>query len=92
MSSAEIIDETGRKSAIAGGAKAGGYWAAQPSTARRRHRCHVADRRGNRHDVVDREATGHPVIASLSCGNLEPVAKEMRAPYPAAALIIIAEL
>ena len=39
-----------------------------------------------------REAAGHPVIASLSCGNLEPVAKEMRALYPAAALIIIADL
>jgi putative DNA primase/helicase len=30
LSTLELIDEHGRKSALAGGAKSGGYWAAQP--------------------------------------------------------------
>jgi putative DNA primase/helicase len=30
LSTAELIDEAGRKSALYGGAKSGGYWAAQP--------------------------------------------------------------
>ena len=30
LSSLELIDEAGRKSALYGGAKAGGYWVAKP--------------------------------------------------------------
>jgi len=93
MSSAELIDETGRKSAIAGGAKAGGYWAAQPLPQGDGTGVTLLIGEGIATMLSTREAAGHPVIASLSCGSLEPVAaKEMRALYPAAALIIIADL
>ncbi|MCX8086727.1 MAG: DUF3987 domain-containing protein [Rhodocyclaceae bacterium] len=38
------------------------------------------------------QATGHPGIAALSSGNLPAVAKAMRERYPAAALVILADL
>jgi putative DNA primase/helicase len=90
LSTLELIDGNGRKAALAGrGTKAGGYWAAQPLP-----------------DAVDtlligegvatvlsaKEATGHPAIAALSSGNLPTVAKVMRECYPAAALVILADL
>lgn len=90
LSTLELIDQDGRKSAIYGGAKAGGYWAAQ--------QLHDGDGRtlligeGVATVLTAKESSGHPAIAALSAGNLLAVAKAMRERYPAAALVILADL
>jgi len=89
ISTLELIDEAGRKSALAGGAKAGGYWATQPLTDA------VATlliAEGAATALSAKEASGHPAIAALSAGNLPAVAKAMRERYPVAALVILADL
>lgn len=89
LSTVELIDEVGRKSAIAGGVKAGGYWAAQqlPDTLET-----ILIGEGVATVLSPKESTGHPVIAALSSGNLPKVARAMRASYPAARLVILADL
>ncbi len=89
LSTLELIDEAGRKSAVYGGAKAGGYWAAQqlpddPAT--------LLIGEGVATVLTAKEISGHPAIAALSAGNLAAVAKAMRERYPAAALVILADL
>lgn len=90
LSTLELIDEEGRKSAVYGGAKAGGYWAAQ--------QLHDGDGltlligEGVATVLTAKEASGHPAIAALSAGNLSAVAKAMRERYPSAALVILADL
>lgn len=93
LSTLELIDGDKRKAALAGrGSKAGGYWA----TAR------LPDGDGAGLTLLIGEgvatvlsasaASGHPAIAALSSGNLPTVAKAMRERYPAAALVILADL
>lgn len=90
LSTLELIDQDGRKSAIYGGAKAGGYWAAQ--------QLHDGDGlplligEGVATVLTAKESSGHPTIAALSAGNLSAVARAMRERYPAAALVILADL
>lgn len=91
ITTCELIDGAGRKSAIYGGAKAGGYWSAQsmPESA--------ADLvlfigEGVATMLTVRQASGHACIAALSSGNLLPVAKAMRARYPLALLVLVADL
>ncbi|MCC8991287.1 MAG: toprim domain-containing protein, partial [Streptococcus sp.] len=92
ISTAELIDEAGRKSAIAGGAKAGGYWAAQslPSGDGAGQTLLIGE--GVATVLSAREATEHSVIAALSVSNLEPVARLLRERYPAATVILLADL
>ena len=92
VSTAELIDESGRKSAIFGGAKAGGYWAAQPLPKGDGTGLVLTIAEGVATALSGREATGHLAIAALSSGNLSAVAKAMRERYPAAALVILADL
>ena len=89
LSTLEMIDGDGRKSALAGGVKAGGYWAAHKlpdapnvvliaegvATARSACQC-----------------TGYPAIASLSVGQMEVAARAMRERYPDASLVLLADL
>lgn len=92
LSTLEFIDEQGRKSALCGGAKAGGYWATE----------RLPDDNGNGLTLMLGEgvatvlsvskATRHPAIAALSSGNLPAVAEAMHALYPAAELVILADL
>jgi putative DNA primase/helicase len=90
LSTLELIDGDKRKTALAGrGSKAGGYWATDP----------LPDAVGTlligegvATVLSSREASGHPAIAALSSGNLLAVAKTMREHYPAAALVILADL
>lgn len=92
LSTLELIDGDGRKSALYGGAKAGGYWEAQSL-----REGDGADRtlligEGVATALSAREATEHPAFAALSCGNLEPAAKAMRDLYPKAVIVILADL
>jgi putative DNA primase/helicase len=90
LSTLELIDQDGRKSAIYGGAKAGGYWAAQQLPDGDGLTLLISE--GVATGLSASEATGHPAIAALSSGNLSAVAKAMRERYPAALLVILADL
>ena len=92
VSTAELIDEVGRKSAIAGGAKSGGYWAAQPLPDDDRAGQILTIGEGIATVLSEREATGHLAVAALSAGNLPKVAQAMRNRYPAAVLLVLADL
>lgn len=90
-STAELIDEAGRKSAIYGGAKSAGYWPAQPLPDGDGTGLTVAVGEGVATVLSEREATNHTGIAALTAGNLLKVAKAMRLRYPKAALLILGE-
>lgn len=92
LSTVELVDEAGHKSALYGGAKAGGYWAAQPLPEGDGQGITLLIGEGVATVLSAREATGYPVIAALSCGNLMAVAKAMRKRFPAAVLVILADL
>jgi putative DNA primase/helicase len=89
LSTVELIDGDGRKAALAGGAKAGGYWATQPLPATTET---LLVGEGAATVLSASAATGYPGIAALSSSNLVAVAKTMRERYPAAALVILADL
>jgi RecA-family ATPase len=88
---AEFIDEAGRKSAVAGGPKGGGYWPAQALLDSDGTGLTLAIGEGVATVLSAKEATGHAVIAALSAGNLPKVAAIMRERYPAARLIILGD-
>lgn len=90
LSTLELIDEEGRKTAIYGGAKAGGYWAAQQLPEGDGLTLLIGE--GVATVLTAKESSGHPAIAALSAGNLLAVAKAMRERYPSAALVILADL
>ena len=92
LSTAELIDEAGRKSALYGGAKAGGYWAAQPLPEGDGDGLTLLIGEGVATVLSAKEASGHRSIAALSAGNLPAVAKAMRERYPRGALVILADL
>jgi len=92
LSTVEMIDEAGRKSALAGGAKAGGYWAVQSLPAGDGAGLCILIGEGVATALSAREATGHPTLAALSAGQLEPAAKAIRKRHPAAAIVILADL
>ena len=92
VSTCELIDESGRKSAVYGGAKAGGYWAAQHLPKGTGDGQTLLIGEGVATVVSAKEASGHMSIAALSAGNLPVVAKIMRERYPAAVLVILADL
>lgn len=90
LSTLELIDGEGRKTALSGrGTKAGGYWAAQPLPDALET---LLIGEGVATVLSAKEATGYPAIAALSSGNLPAVAKAMRERYPAAELVILADL
>lgn len=90
ISTLELIDEAGRKSAVYGGAKAGGFWAAQPLPDDDGLTLLIGE--GVATVLSAKETTGHPAIAALSSGNLPTVAKAMRERYPTAALVVLSDL
>ncbi|MDP1527505.1 MAG: DUF3987 domain-containing protein [Rhodocyclaceae bacterium] len=93
ISTLELIDESGRKAALAGrGSKVGGYWATERLPDGDGVGLTLLIGEGVATGLSASEATGHPAIAALSSGNLPAVAKAMRERYPAAALVILADL
>jgi putative DNA primase/helicase len=85
----EFIDEAGRKSALSGGAKAGGHWAVtQPE--------HGIDRiligEGVATVLSAHVATGCAAVAALSAGNLRKVAEAMRQDHPAAEIVVLGDI
>lgn len=90
LSTLELIDGKGRKAALAGrGSKAGGHWATRrpPEDADV-----LLVGEGAATVLSASESTGHVGIAALSSGNLLAVASAMRKRYPAATLVLLADL
>jgi putative DNA primase/helicase len=93
LSTLELIDGNKRKAALAGrGTKTGGYWAAQPLPDGDGSGLTLLIGEGVATVLSAKEATGHLAIAALSAGNLPSVVKTMRERYPAATLVILADL
>ena len=92
LSTCELIDGEGRKSALYGGAKAGGYWAAQPLPSGDGNGQTMLLGEGVATVLSGKAASGHPAIGALASGNLAAVAKAMRERYPAAVLVLLADL
>lgn len=93
ISTLELIDESGRKAALAGrGSKVGGYWATERLPDGDGSGLTLPIGEGVATVLSAKEASGHPAIAALSSGNLPAVAKAMRERYPAAGIVILADL
>jgi putative DNA primase/helicase len=90
LSTVEMIDGKGRKTALAGrGSKAGGHWATRrpPDDADV-----LLIGEGVATVLSASEATGHVGIAALASGNLMAVARAMRDRYQGAELVLLADL
>lgn len=93
LSTLELIDGDGHKTALAGrGSKAGGYWASERLPVSDGNGLTLAIGEGVATVLSAKEASGHPAIAALSSSNLPVVAEAMRKRYPAAVLVILADL
>ena len=93
ISTLELIDGDKRKAALAGrGSKVGGYWATERLPDGDGAGLTLLIGEGVATGLSASEATGHPAIATLSSGNLPAVAKAMRERYPAAVIVILADL
>jgi len=93
ISTLEMIDESGRKAALAGrGTKVGGYWATERLPDGDGTDLTLLIGEGVATVLAASEATGLLGIAALSAGNLPAVAKAMRDRYPAAVIVILADL
>ncbi|RXV65375.1 DNA replication protein [Burkholderia stabilis] len=92
ISTLELIDEQGRKSSLAGGAKRGGYWTTEPNWVPASAPSRVLIAEGMATALAASRATGWFATAALSSGNLGLVARSLREQYPAADLIVLGEL
>jgi putative DNA primase/helicase len=93
ISTVELIDGDKRKAALAGrGSKAGGYWATERPPDGDGSGMTMLIGEGVATVLSAKEATGHIGVAALSSGNLAAVATAMRERYPAAVLVILADL
>lgn len=88
LATLEFIDEQGRKSALAGGVKKGGYWATGPLPDKGR----IVLAEGVATALSIAEALGEPVSAALSVGNLQAAGEAIRAARPGVDIIIAADL
>jgi len=90
LSTAELIDGEGRKTALSGrGSKAGGYWATRKPDDGTDV---LLIGEGVATTLSASEVTGHVGIAALSSGNLMAVARAMRDRYQGAELVLLADL
>jgi putative DNA primase/helicase len=93
ISTLELIDGDKRKAALAGrGSKVGGYWATERLPDGDGAGLTLLIGEGVATVLSASAATGKPGIAALSSGNLPAVAKAMRERYPAAVIVILADL
>jgi putative DNA primase/helicase len=88
LATLEMIDERGRKSALAGGIKKGGFWVtgSLPEVGR------IVVAEGVATALSIAEALGEPVAAALSVGNLQAAGLSVRQARPRAELVIAADL
>jgi phage/plasmid primase-like uncharacterized protein len=89
LSTCELIDESGRKTAIAGGIKLNGYWTQQ---ALPKEAASIVIAEGVSTTLSLIEATYSIGVAALSAGNIPNVAKYLRGRYPDAEITIAADI
>ncbi|MDR5772469.1 MULTISPECIES: DUF927 domain-containing protein [unclassified Caballeronia] len=89
ITTVEMIDESGRKSALANGEKAGGCWFAC-ALPEKSERILIAE--GVATALSAHLCTGDAAVAALSAGNLMKVAQAMRAAHPDAEITVLADL
>ncbi len=93
ISTLELIDGNKRKAALAGrGSKVGGYWAMERLPDGDGAGLTLLIGEGVATVLSASEASGHTAIAALSSGNLPAVARAVRKRYPAAVIVILADL
>jgi putative DNA primase/helicase len=92
LSTVEMIDESGRKSAIYGGQKTGGYWATQAMPDGDGAGLTIIIGEGMATVLSATMATGHLGVAALCCGNLLAVGKMIRKRYSQAKIVFVADL
>lgn len=93
LSTLELIDGDKRKTALAGrGSKAGGYWVTERLPEGDGAALTLLIGEGVATVLSAKEVSGYPAVAALSSANLPAVAKAMRERYPAAELVILADL
>lgn len=93
ISSCELIDKSGRKTALYGrGTKSGGYWASAPLPIGQDAACRILLGEGAATVLSAAQATGDIGVAALSASNLAKVAVALRDRYPNATLAILADL
>jgi len=89
MTSVEMIDEHGRKSALKNGVKSKAYWVASPPTA-------DSDRILIGEGIATVQsahiASGSAAVAALSCGNLQKIAFAMQKEFPSVPLVVLADI
>ncbi len=92
LSSLELIDEKGIKTALAGGQKSGGYAPLQPMPKTDGEGLTILIGEGIATCISAKMAMDCPAFAALSSGNLLAVASELRRNFPKADFVILAEL
>jgi putative DNA primase/helicase len=88
LSTIEMIDETGRKAALKGGIKSGGYWSAMPLDSATR----IIVAEGIATALSAQQCAGATAVAALSCGNLRKAAQALAQAYPGVPLTILADI
>ena len=92
ISTIEMIDKDGLKSALSGGQKSGGHWASQRLPEGDGEGLTLQIGEGVSTVLSGKGESDNIAVAALSCGNLLSVARQMRARYPKAAITILADL
>jgi putative DNA primase/helicase len=92
LASVEMIDEAGRKAFLAGGVVSSGYWATAKLPEGDGEEATFLIGEGVATVLSAAETTGNVGVAALSAGNLAAVAKAMRARFPKARLVMLADL
>lgn len=93
VQSIQLIDETGAKAFLCGGKKKGAYWQSEkllefdPDT-----NMTIGIGEGVATVLSVKQVKGFPVVASMDCGNLKPVALEIRARFPKAKILILSDV
>ena len=91
LSTLELIDAQGRKSTLAGGAKAGGCWAVAPDMDGDGTATPIMIAEGVATALSAWQATGWFAVAALSSGNLRRVAATWRGRYPEGELLVLGD-
>jgi putative DNA primase/helicase len=92
LSTCELIDGAGRKSAVFGGTKRGGLWTTADLPEGDGAGLTIIIGEGVATVISATMATGHLGVAALCCGNLLAVGKTIRQRYPRAKLVFVGDL
>ena len=89
----QLIDDIGAKAFLCGGKKKGAYWQSEklpefdPDTTMT-----IGIGEGVATVLSVKQVKGFPVVAAMDCGNLKPVALEIRARFPKAKILILSDV